>query len=118
MRLFSPIALLSIAGISLFTAKMVSARPHLYLDTFTHGQSYQECIANAKKVLRDYGFDDLEEDEMPNRRVSEVTGYHKDEALTAAIECDQKLGTTSMAVSGLDSQVTYSMYKALYKAQW
>ena len=118
MKLFSPITLLSITGISLFAAKMVSARPHLYLDTFTHGQSYQECIANAKKVLRHYGFGDLEEDEMPNRRVSEVTGYHKDEPLTAAIECDQKLGTTSMAVSGLDSQVTYSMYKALYKAEW
>ena len=118
MKFFPPIAVLAITGMPIFITSSVSARPHLYLDTFTHGQKYQVCIANAKKVLQNNGFGNLEEDEMPTLRVSEVTGYHKDESLTAAIECDQKLGTTSLAVSGLDSQITYSMYKTLYKAEW
>ena len=118
MNLFSGIAVLAITSTTVMSASPARARPHLYLDTFTHGETHQKCIAGAKKVLEKNGFDEFDEEEMTKQRVSEITGYHSKESLTAAIECDQKLGTTTFAVSGLDSELTYKMYGILYDAEW
>ena len=118
MKLFSAVAVLAITSTTLMTASQARARPLLYVDTFTHGQTHQKCIAGAKRVLEKNGFADFEEEEMSKQRVSEITGDHSKEPLTAAIKCDQKLGTTTFAVSGLDSELTYKMYGILYDAKW
>jgi len=119
MKQFSAVAVLAITSTTLMTAaSQARARPHLYLDTFTHGQTHQKCIAGAKRVLEKNGFADFEEEEMSKQRVSEIIGCHSEESLTAAIECDQKLGTTTFAVSRLDSELTFKMYGILYDAEW
>ena len=119
MKLFN-----AIAGNAIFlmtstiTASPISARPWLYMDTFTHGGTYQNCITNASKVLKANGFTNLEVDENAKGKVSEVTGYNQDDSLTAAIECNQKLGITGFSVSGLDNLSTYNMYGVLFDAEW
>ena len=118
MNSFPHITIIAMAGTLFMSANAANARPYLYLDTFSHGASHQKCIAGAKKVLLENGFKNLDNFEQPENRESEVSGYHKNEAMTATIECDQKLGTTTMAVSGLDNTSTYKMYKILFNAEW
>jgi hypothetical protein len=88
------------------------------MDSYSHGNTHQKCIAQAKTVLQQNGFGNFDQDQYLEDRVSEITGYHNEESLTVEIECDQKLGTTSLAVSGLDNQLTFDMYKVLHKAEW
>ena len=118
MNFLPLISALTATSSSLFIANPAIARPFVYLDTFTHGQTHKECIAGAKKVLLKNGFANLESFEQLENRESEVSGYHKQESITATIECNQKLGTTSLAVSGLDNKTTYEMYKNLFHAKW
>jgi hypothetical protein len=118
MKLISSIAAISIVSASMITTNPVRARPFLYLDTFTHGQTHQKCIDRATKVLNSNGFEEVDEEIMLKHRLSEITGYHKNESVTAVIECNQKLGITAFAVSGLDNEITYRMYQVLYDAEW
>ena len=111
-------AAIAITGTTLLSAGKVNARPYIYMDSYSHGNTHQKCIAQAKTVLQENGFRNFDEDQYLEDRVSEITGYHNDESLTVEIECDQKLGTTSLAVSGLDNQLTFDMYKVLHKAEW
>ena len=118
MKLLSPVAVLVIAGTSLFATNQANARPQLFIDSFTNGDTYKVCIASAKKVLKANGFEEFHEDEDSKYRSASVTGYHKSESLTAEIECNQKLGITLFGVSGLDNEITYKMYQKLYDAEW
>ena len=118
MKLFSSLAVLPIAAISLFATNQANARPHLFIDSFTHGRTYKECTASAKKVLKANGFEEFDIHEDSKYRTSSVKGYHKSESLTAEIECNQKLGITSFGVSGLDNEITYKMYGKLFDAEW
>ena len=118
MKLFSAVAVLAITSTMLMTASRASARPHLFIDSFSHGRTYKVCIADAKKVLEANGFENFDTNEDSKYRSSSVRGYHKSESLTAEIECNQKLGITLFGVSGLDSEITYKMYQKLFDAEW
>ncbi|MDC0303113.1 hypothetical protein OAL13_00670 [bacterium] len=118
MELFSSIAALAIAATSLVATNHANARPQLFIDSFTHGGTYKECMASAKKVLSANGFAEFHEDEDSKYRTASVKGYHKSESLTAEIECNQKLGITVFGVSGLDNEITYKMYGKLFDAEW
>ncbi len=112
------LAAIAITGTTLLSAGKVNARPYIYMDSYSHGNTHQKCIAQAKTVLQQNGFGNFDEDQYLEDRVSEITGYHNEESLTVEIECDQKLGTTSLAVSGLDGDFTYKMYGILFNASW
>ena len=43
---------------------------------------------------------------MADRWESDVASYHETESMEAAIECNQKPGTTPLAVSGLNNKNT------------
>ena len=116
MKLF--FVVIAITGITLLSAGKVNARPYIYIGTYSHGRTHQECLAKAKTVLQKNGFGDFDENQYRKARASEIKGYHNDESLTVVIECDQKLGTTSLAVSGLDNKLTYDMYEVFHKAEW
>ena len=119
MKLFNAVAGTAVFLVtSAITASPINARPWLYMDTFSHGGTYQICITNASKVLKANGFTNLEVDENTKAKISEVTGYNQDDYLTAAIECNQKLGITGFSVSGLDNLSTYNMYGVLFDAEW
>ena len=75
-------------------------------------------MTQAKTVLQENDFGDFDEDQYLEERISDITGYHKSESLTAEIECNQKLGITVLGVSGLDNELTYKMYEILHKADW
>ena len=38
--------------------------------------------------------------------------------VVAKIECDQSLGVTGLAVSGIDNQLTYKKYSTLFERSW
>ena len=38
--------------------------------------------------------------------------------MSAAIECDQKLGNTTLAISGPDNDITCKIYEILFDAEW
>ena len=116
MKLF--FAVVAITGTTLLSAGNVKARPYIYMGSYSHGNSHQKCMTQAKTVLQENGFGDFDEDQYLEERISDITGYHKSESLTAEIECNQKLGITVFGVSGLDNRLTYKMYKILHKAEW
>ena len=111
-------AVIAITGTTLLSAGKVNARPYIYMGTYSYGGTHQDCIANAKTVLQKNRFGDFDENQYPKNRASEIKGYHDDESLTVVIECDQKIGTTSFAVSGLDNKLTYDMYEVFHDADW
>ena len=77
------------------------------------------CLKNAKKVFENHNFDPSDVDRtQEKRRVVSVTGYHREEYLTAEIQCDQKMGVTALGVSGLDNDTTYEFYVKLHKEEW
>jgi hypothetical protein len=70
-------------------------------------------------VLNKLAFDNFYiDDSLKKERKLSISGYHKDEYLSVEIECDQKMGVTSLGVSGLDHELTFDMYEKLYKSKW
>ena len=79
-------AVLAITGTTLLSSGKVNARPYIYMDSYSHGNTHQKCIAQAKTVLQENGFGNFDEDQYLEDRVSEITGYHNDESLTVEIQ--------------------------------
>ena len=116
MKLF--FAVLAITGTTFVSAESVNARPFMYTHSYEYGGTHQKCIAQAKTVLQNNSFGDFEEEQYLEARTSEIKGYHDAEPLTVVIECNQKIGITNFAVSGLDNALVYKMYQVLNKAKW
>tara|TARA_Y100000991_G_scaffold56285_1_gene41149 strand:+ start:1837 stop:2193 length:357 start_codon:yes stop_codon:yes gene_type:complete len=113
------VPLVAIAGLfSSVAIQSAQARPYLYVDVFEHGGSVQECLDGAEAALIDLGFtEDLGRDRIGEKQGS-VSGQMESDSVSAEIYCDQKLGVTSIGVAGLDNDLSYEKYRALFKAEW
>ena len=47
-----------------------------------------------------------------------VDGKLKNYPVVAKIECDQSLGVTGLAVTGIDNKLTYKKYSNLFDKDW
>ena len=97
----------------------VKAKPFIYTSFYSYSGSYKSCIKKAEAVLTSLGFEEFEYDNTDeNNRSVSIAGYHKNEYLTAEIECDQKLGITSLGIAGLDNEITFEYYEKLHDSEW
>ena len=109
----------SIAGLAAFTALPALARPFIYMGAFSYTGRTDTCINQARQTLINHGFQEIRIDDSGRSQKSlAVYGYHATEAVTAQIECHQKLGITTLGVAGTDNDATYQIYDKLYKAEW
>ena len=97
----------------------LNAKPFVYTSVFSYDSTYKVCLRNAKELLRKNGFDRFEDDDIniKSRRAA-TTAYHESEYITVDITCYQKHGITSLAVSGLDNDLTYRIYEKFYNSSW
>lgn len=108
-----------LAGIAAaVSAGSAQARPHLYSDAFDYSGTVFECMKGARQALSNAGFKDNLYKEMQDAKVGFVKGDLKSDSVTAEITCNQKLGITVMAVSGLDDNLTHKKYLTLYDSTW
>ena len=115
----SSLIALAVFGTCFLNAKRVEAKPFLYTDSYPHGGNAQGCLAKAKSALKKLSFDNFDVDDSSKHiRSLSVKGYHQEEYIIAEIECNQKLGITTLGVSGLDNDMTYEMYLKLHEAEW
>ena len=47
-----------------------------------------------------------------------VDGKLRNYPVVAKIECDQSLGVTGLAVTGIDNKLTYEKYSDLFDKSW
>ena len=97
------------------------ARPFVYIASFAHGQKVTQCLDSAEKALAKYKFTlDIVRDYDPKQsdKVGRVYGSQAESSTKAVILCDQKEGITSLAVSGLDIDVTWDLYTKMFYAEW
>ena len=119
MKLLNAIAAAVVCGTFLFATKRAEAKPFIYVDSYSYGGTAEKCLKNARSVLKKLEFDDFDiDDSLKKERKLSITGYHKEEYLSAEIECDQKMGVSSLGVSGLDHDLTYEMYGKLHESEW
>ena len=114
--------LLLLLPIGLFSGQAAMARPWLYVSTFAYSGSGEECIKNAAAVLKEEGFTRNFE-VVRFKGQSRSKGGHVDGKLSnypvvAKIECDQSLGVTGLAVTGIDNELTYDKYSILFDRSW
>ena len=95
-----------------------TAKPFLYTSTYSYSGSSDKCIKGAETALRKHGFGEFEYDKAKKNRWMVITGWHNSEYITALINCDPKLGTTTLSVSGIDPDLTYDIYEKLHAAPW
>ena len=103
-----------IAGIS----PPVFARPYLYISTFSYSGSVSVCLTNAGQALKRSGFTNDFDRDMTGEKSGRVKAKIPSAAVVASIECDQSLGVTALAVSGLDNDLSYDKFKELFDASW
>ena len=119
MKLINAIAAAAVCGTFLFATKRAEAKPFIYVDSYSYSGTAEQCLKNARIVLNKLAFDNFYiDDSLKKERKLSISGYHKDEYLSVEIECDQKMGVTSLGVSGLDHELTFDMYEKLYKSKW
>ena len=94
----------------------VQAMPWLYVSSFTYSGSGYSCMREAETALRRAGFTrDLERDPFDDPSTGgHVDGKLRHSDVAAAIECDADIGTSALAVSGLDNDLTYDKYSDLF----
>ena len=110
-------------SLGLFSAgQAVIARPWLYVSTFAYGGTGEECLDNAADALREEGFTrdfDVKRFKGKSRNAGgHVDGKPRNHPVVAKIECDQSLGVTGLAVTGIDNKLTYGKYSALFDKEW
>jgi len=119
MKLFNSIAAAAFVGTGLLSSVNVEAKPFIYVDNYMYSGTTEQCLKNAKGVLKKHNFNLGNTDtSLQKERVVSVTGYHQTEYLTAEIQCDQKMGVSVLGVSGLDNTIAYEMYKKLHEEEW
>ena len=95
------------------------AKPFLYVISYSHSGTMEECLAGAKRAMRKEGIDSFYDDSIDEgNRAGKASGYSSNEYLAVEIECDQKMGVTVLGVAGLDNDLAWKTYKALTKARW
>ena len=94
------------------------AQPQIYLSTFSYSGTAGQCVKSAEAVLRAHDFSNIKQSKKEKSRFASVWGYHKDEMITAEIQCAQKLGVTTLGVGGVDGDITYKIFSKLYDANW
>ena len=106
----------------ILSSQAAMARPWLYVSTFAYGGTGEECLENAADALKEEGFTrDFEIKRFKGK--SRNSGGHVDGKLrnypvVAKIECDQSLGVTGLAVTGIDNRLTYEKYSNLFDKEW
>ncbi|MEB3165082.1 MAG: hypothetical protein VKO65_00245 [Cyanobacteriota bacterium] len=98
----------------------MQARPYLYVSSFSYGGGAEQCLSAAESALRRNGFDqDFEKLYFQDRAMGgTVSGGLARSAITAKIECNIKLKTTSLAVAGADNDLVFEIYEKLFSAEW
>ncbi|QNI72885.1 putative conserved secreted protein [Synechococcus sp. NOUM97013] len=95
------------------------ARPWVYLTSFSYGGTGEQCLGAARSALANAGFTREEyTSRFDNQKGGLVEALLTNAPVRAKIECDPKLGITSLAVSGLNNDLTYEKYMELFKAEW
>ncbi len=95
------------------------ARPWLYVSAFSYGGTGDSCLKDARKALASAGFTrDVETIPFDKQEGGHIEALLSNAPVRAKIECDPKLGVTSLAVSGLNNDLTYDKYSILFKAEW
>ena len=105
----------------IFSSQAAMARPWLYVSTFAYGGTGEECLDNAADALQEEGFTrDFEVVRFKGKSNSggHVDGKLRNYPVVAKIECDQSLGVTGLAVTGLDNKLTYKKYSNLFDKDW
>ena len=115
--------LLFFLSLGLFSAgQAATARPWLYVSTFAYSGTGEECLDNAADALREEGFTrdfDVKRFKGKSRNAGgHVDGKLRNHPVVAKIECDQSLGVTGLAVTGIDNKLTYEKYSALFDKEW
>ena len=113
--------LLLLLPIGLFTSQAAMARPWLYVSTFSYSGTGEECLKNAAEVLKEEGFTrnfEVVRFKKLRSRGGHVDGKLRNYPVVAKIECDQSLGVTGLAVTGIDNQLTYKKYSILFDKSW
>lgn len=98
----------------------VSARPLIYTSATSYIGNTEMCLANAKEILVKQGFTrELETSYYKKKEAGGwVEGLLVDMPVRAIIECNGKEGVTALAVSGLENDVTFKKYSALFDSKW
>ena len=95
------------------------ARPWVYLTSFSYGGTGEQCLGAARIALANAGFTrDVYTSRFDSQKGGLVEALLSNSPVRAKIECDPKLGITSLAVSGLNNELTYEKYMELFKAEW
>ena len=105
----------------IFSSQAAMARPWLYVSTFSYGGTGDECLDNAADALQEEGFTrDFEVVRFKGKssKGGHVDGKLRNYPVVAKIECDQSLGVTGLAVTGLDNKLTYKKYSNLFDKDW
>ena len=118
MKPIKAIAAAAVVSTSLSGHLAANAKPFIYTSVWSYSANRDKCIKSAEAVLAKHGFKDFESQNLSKDRSKKISGYHKSEYITAEIECDQKIGVTTLGVAGLDNDATYDMYSKLHDAEW
>ena len=114
--------ILLLLPIWIFSSQAAMARPWLYVSTFAYGGTGEECLENAADALKEEGFTrDFEVVRFKGQSRSSgghVDGKLRNYPVVAKIECDQSLGVTGLAVTGIDNELTYKKYSDLFDKDW
>jgi len=60
----------AITGTTLLSAGNVKARPQIYMTSYSHGNTHQKCMTQAKTVLQENGFGNFVERQYLEERMS------------------------------------------------
>ena len=118
MKIFNAIASATAACASLFANSPAHARPFIYTNALTYNGASAQCVKGAEALLAKYKFTDFEREEDKEYRFAGIAGHQEDDVITAQIDCYQKLGITTLTVSGLDNLQTFEFYKKLLEEKW
>ena len=95
------------------------ARPWVYLTSFSYSGTGEKCLRAARVALANAGFTrEVYTSRFDSQEGGLVEALLTNSPVRAKIECDPKIGITSLAVSGLSNDLTYEKYMVLFKAEW
>ena len=75
--------------------------PAVYANTFSYKGSHEKCLDGAELALMTNGFKDIKIKTKSGHKSAHIFGRNMSRFVSAKIECNEELGTTSFAVAGL-----------------
>ena len=119
MKIFTSIATTAvIVGSPLINIASANAKPFIYSNAFEYRGTSKQCLKGAEAVLKRYEIEDVQIEYTKDWRIAFIHGSHKSEYIAIQIECNQKLGVTTLAIAGLDNDFTFQLYSKLFDARW